>query len=94
MDIRSELDDIGKMLTRASMLATVRQEVAKIKRKGMIVTDGSHQDGCDDFDVVVRCGNDGEIVMRRLKENIPDADVSRIADDIVGLRQSRRQHGK
>jgi hypothetical protein len=94
MDIFSELEDIGRMMARASMLATVRQEVMKLKREGMVVTDGSHQKGCDDYDVVVRCGSDGDMVQRRLQESIPDADISRIADGIVGLRQSRREDGK
>jgi hypothetical protein len=83
------MEDIERMLASASMLAMVRQEVATLKR-GMVVTDGSHQDGCGEYDVVVRCGDDGDMVLRRLREKLPDADVSRIAEGIVGLRQSRR----
>lgn len=90
MDIFSELDEIGRMLTSASILATVRQEVAKLKREGMIVTDGAHQDGCEDFDVIVRCGGDDDLVARRLREKMPEASIERIADGIVGLRSSRR----
>jgi hypothetical protein len=91
LDIFSELEDIGKMLTSASMLMTVRQEVANIKREGMVVTDGLHQDGCDDFDVIVRCGSDGDLVLRRLKEKMPNANIEKVAEGIVGLRKSRRE---
>ena len=90
MDVFSELEDIGRMLTSASMLATVRQEVANVMRDGYVVTDGSHQDGCADYEVVVRCGESGELVARRLREKIPDANVERIAAGIIGLRKLRR----
>ena len=90
MDVFSELEDIGRMLTSASTLAVVRQEVAKVMRDGFVVTDGSHQEGCSDYDVVVRCGEEGDLVMRRLRERMPEADVGRIAEGVVGLRSSRR----
>lgn len=93
MDLFSELEDIGRMLKSASMLASVRQEVAKIKREGFVVTDGSHQDGCDDYEVVVRCGADDELVTRRLRESMPNTEISRIAEGLVGLRRSRRKPG-
>lgn len=90
MDIFSELEDIGRMLTSASMLAMVRQEVSKMKRDGLIVTDGKHQDSCEDYEVVVRCGSDVDLVSRRLREAMPEAEISRIAEGVVGLRKSRR----
>jgi hypothetical protein len=91
VDIFSELEDIHRILTSASILASVRQEVAKLKRDGMVVTNGSHQEGCDDYDVIVRCGSEDELVARRLSESMPDAQIERVAEGIVGLRQSRRQ---
>lgn len=90
MDVFSELEDIGRMLASASTLAVVRQEVARVMRGGFVVTDGSHQEGCADYDVVVRCGADGELVARRLREKLPEADVSRIAEGVIGLRSTRR----
>lgn len=90
MDIFSELDDIGQMLVKASMLATVRQEVSKVMREGFVVTDGSHHGGCD-YEVVVKCAGNEEAVARRLREKLPEADVQKIADDVIGLRKSRRQ---
>jgi hypothetical protein len=90
MDVFSELEDIGRMLTSAATLAVVRQEVARVMRDGFVVTDGSHQEGCSDYDVVVRCGAEGDLVARRLRETMPNVDVSRIADGVVGLKRSRR----
>jgi len=89
MDVFSELQDIGRMLASASVLVVVRQEVARVM-SGAVVTDGSHQEGCADYDVVVRCGADGDLVARRLREKLPDADVIRIAEGVVGLREPRR----
>jgi len=90
MDVFSELEDIGRMLTSVSMLAMVRQEMANLKRDGLVVTDGSHQEGCGDYEVIVRCGPHGDLVARRLRDKMPDMDVSEIADGLVGLRRSRR----
>lgn len=91
MNIFSELDEIGRMLTSASMLATVRQEVAKLKREGFIVTDGQHQDGCEQYEVIVRCGSEDDLVSRRLREKMPDTEITRIAAGLVGLKKSRRK---
>lgn len=93
MDIFSELDDIGRMLVKASMLATVRQEVSKVMRGGFVVTDGSHHGSCD-YEVVVKCAGNEEAVTRRLRERMPEADIQKIADDVIGLRKSRRANAK
>ena len=93
MDIFSEIEEIGRMLNSASILMSVRQEVSTIMKKGFVVTDGSHQDGCEGYEVVVRCGSHGDAVTRRLREKMPDVDIQRIADDVVGLRRSRRELG-
>ena len=91
MDVLSELEDIGRMLHSASMLSVVRQEVAKVMREGFVVTDGSHQEGCGEYDVIVRCGSEGDLVTRRLREKLPEADILRIAEGVVGLKKSRRE---
>jgi len=90
MDVFSELEDIGRMLTSASMLAMVRHEVGTIMREGFVVTDGTHQKGASEFDVVVRCGSGEDDVSRRLRDQMPDVDVTRIAEGVLGLRKSRR----
>ena len=92
MDILSELEDIERMMRQASMLSTVRQEVSRVVKEGYVVTDGSHQDGCGDYDVIVRCADENEeVVTRRLVEKVAEAHVSRIADGIIGL---RRKYGE
>ncbi len=90
MDVFAELEDIGRMLASASMLSMVRQEVGSVMRNGFVVTDGSHQEGASEYDVVVRCGSGEEDVSRRLREKMPEVDVSRIADGVIGLRRARR----
>ena len=90
MDVFAELEDIGRMLSSASMLATVRHEVGKVMREGFVVTDGSHQEGATRFDVVVRCGSGEDIIARRLRERMPEVKCERIAEGILGLYGSRR----
>jgi len=90
MDVFAELEDIGRMLTSASILSMVRQEVGRVMREGFVVTDGTHQEGASDYDVVVRCGSSEDTVSRRLRDKMPDLDVSRIADGVIGLKRSRR----
>lgn len=88
MDLESELREIGALMDSAEMLASVRQEVSKVAQQGFVVTDGSHDES--DYDVVVRCGSDENKVARRLGEKIPDADMSKIAEGVLGLNRSRR----
>jgi hypothetical protein len=87
VDVFSELEDIGRMLASASVLSMVRQEVAEIMKEGFVVTDGLHQDGGEGYDVVVRCGSDGDRVARRLRSSMPELKVKRISDGIVGLKR-------
>jgi len=93
VDISSEIENIGRMLAGASMLAMVRREVAALQRDGLVVTDGSHQDGCGSYEVVVRCGSSSSTVLRRLREAMPDVDVQKIADGVVGLKQQGTRDG-
>jgi hypothetical protein len=93
-DIFTELSEIGRMLKSASALAMVRQEVGKVMRSGFVVTDNVHQEGASDYDVVVRCGSGEDKVSRRLRENMPDMDVTHIAEGVLGVKKSRRaRHG-
>ncbi len=90
MDVFAELEDIGRMLASASVLSMVRQEVGRVMRDGFVVTDASHQEGAGECDVVVRCGSRCGAIARRLRERMPELDVSRVADGVVGLKRSRR----
>ena len=89
MDPLSELEDIGRMLRSASFLETVRGEVREAMKNGYVVTDGVHERSSN-FEVVVRCGESEELVVRRLKDRIPDIDVTAITAGVIGLRQGRR----
>jgi hypothetical protein len=89
-NIAGELAEIGKMMLEASALSVVRREVSKIAKSGFVVTDGSHQDGGSDYEVVVRCGKDDETVARRIRASMPGFDVAAIAAGVIGVRRSRR----
>ena len=94
MDIFAELKDIGDMLGSASVLAMVRQEVNKVMSEGFVVTDGSHQDGGSEYDIIVRCGFESDNVSRRLRTVMPELKITHIADGLIGLNQTRRgKHG-
>lgn len=90
MDVFSELEDIGRILNQASFLATVRDEVRKVMREGYVVTDGKHQDGANEYDVVVRCGDDESNVERGLLSSMPEVRVTKIANGILGINKARR----
>jgi hypothetical protein len=87
----NEIREIGRLISSAALIMSVRREVAKVMKEGFIVTDGKHQPAASEYEVVVRCGNNkcGEIV-RRIKANIVNTDVERIADGVLGIRTARR----
>ena len=90
-DLSSEIQDIGRLLQSASLLMSVRREVAAVMRDGFVVTDGRHHPSSGGaYEVVVRCGSSGDSVVRRLQGGIDGVDIERIADGVVGVRQSRR----
>jgi hypothetical protein len=89
-DIFDELQDIGRMLTEASVISNVRKAVAAVKKHGCIVTDGRHHMGGDGYEVVVQCRGDVDAVARRIRSKVPDMDVERIADNVLGLKAGRR----
>ena len=91
MDIFGELNEIGRLLGEASKLNAVRNAVAKAKQSGVIVTDGSHHPGAEDFEVVVRCADGGDdLIARRIRSEMPDVDVTRIANNVLGVNTARR----
>jgi hypothetical protein len=90
MDIFGELAEIGKLMESANHLNAVRQAVAKAKQAGIIVTDGAHHPGAEDYEVVVRCAGDDELIARRIRTEMPDVDVTRIANNVLGVNTARR----
>jgi hypothetical protein len=90
MDVLRELNEIGRLIGDASRLNAVRRAVAKAKQGGIIVTDGIHYPGAEGYDVVVRCSGDDEGVARRIRSEMPDVDVTRIAKNVLGVSTARR----
>jgi len=90
MDIFRELNEIGQLINNASRLNAIRKAVSKAKQEGIIVTDGQHHPGAKTYDVVVRCSADEDGIARRIRADIPDVDVTRIAKNVLGVSTARR----
>ena len=89
-DIGFEIREIGKLITSAMMIEAVRREVSKVLKDGFVVTDERHYPSSSGYQVIVRSGKDNEEVARRIRANIKDVDVDRIAEGVLGIRKSRR----
>jgi hypothetical protein len=90
MDILEELNEISRLIQSADFINSVRDSVAKVRREGAIVTDGRHHPDGDGFDAVVRCGSDSEDFIKRLQNDLPDVRVAMIAENVLGVKNSRR----
>ena len=88
-DIGFELKEIGRLISSAELIMAVRREVSKVLKDGFVVTDGKHHPSASEYQVVVRCRN-GQEVGRRIRANIPNIDVNRIAENVLGIRTARR----
>ena len=91
MSFDQDFMQIGELMARAQLVAEVRRQVRTVMSRGFVVTDGRQQGG-GDYDVVVRCGGRDEPVARRLREMMPESRVERIAEDVLGVRKTRRRH--
>jgi hypothetical protein len=89
MDLHKELAEIGQLITSVAFMAEVRSQVSKVRKGGFIVTDGKRA-GQDGYEVVVKCSGASDDVCRRIKSSLPEADIKRITDDILGVNASRR----
>jgi len=90
IDVSREIAEIGRLISSAAMIMAVRKEVLKCAESGFVVTDGRHHDGASAYDVVVEMKADNGEVSRRIRSSIPEVDVDRIADGVLGIRHSRR----
>jgi hypothetical protein len=87
-----ELEEIGKLLASNTILNAVREEVSAVMKDGFVVTDGRHQAGAENFDIVVRCGSESNSsqVARRIRANISNVDVKDLTAGVLGIRNARR----
>ena len=94
MDLGQEIDEIGRLMMSASLLVEIRREVASVMRNGFIVSDGMHHPLGEGYDVVVRCGSeDRPDVFRRIRGKMPEVQIEKIADGVLGIRSARRARG-
>jgi hypothetical protein len=89
-DIGKEIQQIGKLISSVMMIESVRREVSKVLKDGFVVTDEKHYPSSSEYQVIVRSGKENEEVARRIRANIKDVDVDRIAEGVLGIRKSRR----
>lgn len=88
-DISSEIREIGKLITSAVLISAVRNEVSKVLKEGFVVTDGKHQPSASGYEVIVRSASTDEVA-RRIRANIRDVNVEKIAEGVLGINTARR----
>ena len=93
MDIGNDIEAIGQLILSTAFIQEIRDEVAAVMRTGFVVTDGEHHPLGLGYDVVVKCGSDRPDVFRRIRGKVPDAQIEKIAEGVLGIRKSRRMRG-
>lgn len=88
-DLSKEIAEIGDLITSTMFLAAIRQEVSKVRKEGFIVTDGKRA-GAAKFDVVVRSLTGADEIARRIRAKMPDVEIERLAEGVLGVNESRR----
>ena len=88
-DLGQELQEIGSLITSTMFLTAIRKEVSAVRKDGFIVTDGKRA-GASKYDVVVRSLTGSEEIARRIRANVPDVNVERLAEGVLGIREARR----
>ena len=86
----NEIREIGRLISSAALIMAVRKEVAKVMKEGFVVTDGKHHPSASSYEVVVRCGTNGDEITRRLKDGVTNIEVDKIADGVLGIKTARR----
>lgn len=89
-DMCDEIREIGRLISSAALIMSVRREVAKVMKEGFVVTDGKHHPSAAGYEIVVRCGGKDEEVTRRLRAGNMSIEVDRIAEGVLGVRTARR----
>ena len=90
MDVSREIAEIGNLISSAALIMAVRKEVSRCVESGFVVTDGRHRDGGSKYEVIVRVSGDHREVSRRIRSSLPNVNVERIADGVIGIRTARR----
>jgi hypothetical protein len=89
-DICKEIREIGRLISSAALIMAVRKEVIKVMKEGFVVTDGKHHPSASKYEVVVRCGESGDEITRRLKSSNLSVEVDKIAEGVLGVKMARR----
>ena len=87
-EISQELQGISQLIHSASVMLAVRKEVSKALHSGFVVTDGKHAGRR--YAVVVKGKGANEDLGRRIRAGVPNVEVDKIAEDVLGVRMARR----
>jgi hypothetical protein len=91
MNLGLEIKEIGRLISSATLVMAVRNEVAAVMKEGFVVTDGRHCPTASGYEIIVRCGESSATeVSRRVKANVSNIDVDKIAEGVLGIRTARR----
>jgi len=94
MDYSKEISEIGRIIASMSLLDEIRRAVSEVSKNGFVVTDGQHYASNSKYDVVVKCaGEDRKVVSRRIKTVVSNVNIEKIAEDVLGIKMSRRTRG-
>jgi hypothetical protein len=90
-DISKELFEIGKLLDSANMISAVRREVRAAVDQA-VVMGGAQANTSGDYDIVVFHDNEGDhdLIARRIRSSMPNVEVERIVEKVIGIRTQRR----
>ena len=89
MDINRELFEIGELIASSHLINEVRREVnGAVKNHFAMVVDGEIS-GRSGYEVVVmNCKeSDVELVARGIRANIPNVEVERLVDNVIGIKK-------
>lgn len=89
MNVEREIREIGNLLMSAALVHEIRKAVASIGKQDFIVTDGTHHARGKGYDVVV-AGESSPETFRRIRGSVKNIEVDRIAENVIGVRYSRR----
>lgn len=91
MNLGTEIREIGKLIQSATLIMAVRKEVSAVMKDGFVVTDGRHHPTASDYEIIVRCGDASTTeVARRVRANIHNVNVDKIAKGVLGIKTARR----
>ena len=91
MNVRSELNEIRKLLGQATLISAVRREVQKVAGARRVIVRDGKSSGKNDYEVVIsNCGDVAGCLARRLRSSMDQVQVDEIVEGVLGIRKQRK----